>query len=246
MPESAGATEAFVLLLDLDELARIQEQVRLQAVLARVEVGVAASPGQQLLVPATLDDAASLDDEDRVGSPDRRQPVGDDEGRAPLHQLGEALLDQGLALAVERGGGLVEDQDSRVGQDRAGDRDPLALAAGELDAPLADDRVVALRQLLDELVAVGDAGRPEDLLPRGVGPRVGDVLEDRTVEEEVVLEDDADLRAVVGQADLREVPPVHENGARGGPVEGRHQADDRALPDAGRTDQRGRRSRQGE
>ena len=78
-----------------------------------------------------------------VGAPDRREPVGDDEGRPPLHQLGEALLDERLALAVERGGGLVQDQDPRIGEDRARDRDPLALAAGELHAPLADDRVVA-------------------------------------------------------------------------------------------------------
>ena len=41
---------------------------------------------------------------------------------------------------------------ARVGEDRAGDREPLALAAGERQAALADARVVAVGQALDELV----------------------------------------------------------------------------------------------
>ena len=68
----------------------------------------------------------------------------------------QAVLDQRLALAVEARRGLVEDQDARVGENRARDRDALALPARQLDAALADDRVVALLELLDELVAVRD------------------------------------------------------------------------------------------
>jgi hypothetical protein len=43
----------------------------------------------------------------------------------------ERGLDQALGLGVERGGGLVEDQDRRVLQQRTGDGEALALAAGE-------------------------------------------------------------------------------------------------------------------
>ena len=80
-------------------------------------------------MPAALDDAAVFENQDHVGLPDGREPVGDDEGRPPLHELGEALLDRGLVLAVEGGGRLVQDQDARVGQDRPRDRDALPLAA---------------------------------------------------------------------------------------------------------------------
>ena len=121
----------------------------------------------------------------------------------PAPQVPQAVLDQRLALAVEARGRLVEDQDRRVGEDRARDRDALALAAGELDAALADHRVVALLELRDELVAVRDAADALDLRARRVRPREGDVLGDRAVEEEVVLQHDAEVRAVVAQADRR-------------------------------------------
>ena len=55
----------------------------------------------------------------------------------------EALLDRRLDLGVERRGRLVEHQDRRVLEQHARDRDALALAAGQLDAALADMRVVA-------------------------------------------------------------------------------------------------------
>ena len=41
------------------------------------------------------------------------------------------LLDDALALIIERAGRLVEDQDARIDDQRAGDRDALALPAGE-------------------------------------------------------------------------------------------------------------------
>ena len=69
-------------------------------------------------------------------------------------------LDDPLALVIERRGRLVEDQDRRIGGERAGDGDPLALAAGEIGAALLDHRVVALRQLVDEFVSPGEAEPP--------------------------------------------------------------------------------------
>ena len=65
----------------------------------------------------------------------------------PAHEHVERVLHEAFALAVERAGGLVEDEDGRVFQDGAGDGDALALAAGEFHAALADERAVALREL---------------------------------------------------------------------------------------------------
>ena len=86
--------------------------------------------------------------------------MGDDECRPSLHELRQAFLNQSFALAVERGGRFVEDQDARVREDRPRDRDALPLAAGELDSPLADYCVVAVRERLDEVVAVGNRRGP--------------------------------------------------------------------------------------
>ena len=49
-------------------------------------------------------------------------------------------------VRVDRRGGVVEDQDPRVGEERPGQRDALALAARQREAPLADDGVVAVGQ----------------------------------------------------------------------------------------------------
>jgi uncharacterized protein (UPF0261 family) len=66
-------------------------------------------------------------------------------------------------------GRLVEDQDARVDQQGAGDRDALAFAAGKALAAFADQRVVAVRQAQDELVGMGGAGGGDDFLARRLG-----------------------------------------------------------------------------
>ena len=91
---------------------------------------------------------------------DRRPSLGE-----PL----ERLLHEPLRLRVERRGRLVEDEDRRVAQDRARDRDPLLLAAREAVAALADHRVVALRERRDQLVDLRRARRLLDLLVGRVG-----------------------------------------------------------------------------
>ena len=79
-----------------------------------------------------------VEHDDLVGERDRREAVGDDERRAPRHRLVERELDLALGGGVDRGGRVVEDQHARVGEQRARDREPLALAAGERQAALAD------------------------------------------------------------------------------------------------------------
>ena len=119
----------------------------------------------------------------------------------PSIRLEQLLLDRELDLAVERRGGLVEHQDRRVLQDHARDRDALALAARELDAALADVRLVAgaavpVPQADDELVRLRLArrrDRPAASLARG--PAVADVGGDRAVQQRRVLRHHADRRA---------------------------------------------------
>ena len=77
----------------------------------------------------------------------------------PTSSLAMRVLDQPLALGVQIAGRLVQDQDRGILQDGPRDRHPLALAAGELDPPLADQRVISLRQPLDELVGMGPPRR---------------------------------------------------------------------------------------
>ncbi len=123
----------------------------------------------------------------------------------PRISVVERVADQALALGVERAGGLVEDQDARVLEQRARDRHPLLLAAGELHPALAHQRVVALREPGDELVRVGGLGGGEDLLLAGVGPGVADVVGDRVGEEHRLLGDGADLLAQPLRIELAQI-----------------------------------------
>src|SRR3546814_17538105 len=80
----------------------------------------------------------------------------DDAGAAPP---ADAVVDLLLDERIERGGGLVEDQDRRVRGERAGNFEALALPAGEIRAALGDMRVVAPRPALDRIEEGGAAQR---------------------------------------------------------------------------------------
>ena len=113
----------------------------------------------------------------------------------PGEQPAQALLDAALGVQVDVRGRLVEDEDARVGGQRAGERDELALAGRQLRAALADRRVVAVLERRDELVGADGARRGADLLERRVRAAEGDVLGDRAAEQEALLRDDAELAA---------------------------------------------------
>src|SRR5918994_5521690 len=113
---------------------------------------------------AALRDLAILNYEDKVGVPDSAQAVGDDDARPALQQRGQGSLDDRLRARVYVARRLVEDEDARVCQDRPGEREQLALALAECSASLTQNRVVTVREGLDEVVGVDHAGRGLDLL----------------------------------------------------------------------------------
>ena len=96
-----------------------------------VEPRIAAAEPDQMVVRAVLDDAAVLERDDAVGLAHGRQPVRDDEDGAARRDALHVVLDDALALVVERARRLVEDQDARIADQRARDGDALALAAGQ-------------------------------------------------------------------------------------------------------------------
>ena len=106
----------------------------------------------------------AVEHQDLVGVLDRRHPVRDQHRRAPRRIGRRRVRIVALGLGVDRRQRVVEDQDPRVGGQRAGQRDPLALAARQRDAALADQRVVALGQHGDVGRQAGRLGRAPDAL----------------------------------------------------------------------------------
>ena len=86
---------------------------------------------------ALLHDPATVHHHDPVRLAHGGEPVRDDQRGPPAHHVAERFLHQPLALRVERAGRLVEQEDRRIAQDRASDRESLLLPAGQARAVLA-------------------------------------------------------------------------------------------------------------
>ena len=97
--------------------------------LAQHHLVVHASGRHQLVVRAALDDAAVLHQQNQIRAAHGRETMRDHEGRPPGQKFGHRRLNQLFALGIEVARRLVEDQDLRVCEDRAGDGQPLLLTA---------------------------------------------------------------------------------------------------------------------
>ena len=176
-------------------------------------------------------------DDDQVRPADLRQAVGDDEGGASPRGGGDGALDLVFGGAVDGAGRIVQDQDARIGQEGARQRQALALPAGERDAALADDGVVALRRKLRMNSSAWAAiAAAFDLVRVGARFAKGDILADRAREQEDILLDDGDLRAQRGQVPVAHIHAIHQDLTRGDVVGAVDQLHQRGLARAGLPD----------
>src|SRR5260370_5448181 len=131
----------------------------MDSTLHAVEAGIAPARPDQLVVRAVLDQSAAFDGHDAVAAAHGGKAVRDDEHGTTLRDLAHVLLDDTLALVIEGARGLVEDQNARIGHQCAGNRDALALPAGERSAAFTHGGVISLGQLQDEVMGAGERAR---------------------------------------------------------------------------------------
>src|SRR5258708_33371274 len=81
----------------------------------------------------------------------------------------------------------MEEENRGILEERAGNADALPLPGRQLHAPIADNRGNALRQIFDEVAAVGRDDRLMHVRVGGVRPTVADVLHDRAMQHGYVL-----------------------------------------------------------
>ncbi|NIL78050.1 hypothetical protein RhoFasB10_04211 [Rhodococcus sp. B10] len=115
----------------------------------------------------------------------------EDDGR-PVALSAQCVEDLRLGRGVDGGGSVVQNQDAWIGQQSPGERDALALTAGQRQATLADGGVVALGQFDDEVVCLGENGCSLDFFCRRVGPAQRDVRGDGVGEQEGLVEHEPD------------------------------------------------------
>ena len=157
---------------------------------------------------ADLDDFAFPHADDPCAGTNRRETMGDDDDRAAANDRAHVVLNDPLAVVVERRGGLVEEKDTRVNHKCASDGDALALAAGKVGAALLNHRVITLWKLSNEFVRAREFGSVHHHHARHRRIAKRDVLMDRAVEQDVLLQDDADLSAQPAGIELGDVDPV--------------------------------------
>src|SRR6516225_3465954 len=97
-------------------------------------------------------------------------------GRAPLLEPLRGIENFLLGFRVDRASGLVKDENGRVLEERTRQRDTLALATGKTHAAFPYQRSVAFRLTHDEVMCIGELGRPDNLLFAGRRPGVRDVF----------------------------------------------------------------------
>ncbi|MNG09811.1 hypothetical protein D3C84_932460 [compost metagenome] len=136
---------------------------------------------------ADRDQAPLIDHCDAIGMLHRGQAMGDDQRGAPTHQGRQCLLDQVLALGIEGTGGLVQQQDRCIHQQRPGNGQTLALTTRQPQPCITQVGLIALRQLQDEFMGMGTARRGLYLGIGRLGTSVADVLLDRSEEQCRVL-----------------------------------------------------------
>ena len=158
--------------------------------------------------------------------------MGDHERRPPRHQPVERFLHEDLALRVERRRRLVENEDRRVLEQRACHADPLLFADTQAHAAFAHFGVTALRQVGDELIAVGGPAGGHDLRFAGARLPVEQVLAYGSVEEKRLLRDDSNLRTQRFERELPDVSSVDGDAAPVRFVECREQVDEGRLASA--------------
>src|SRR5581483_8517608 len=94
----------------------------------------------------------------------------------------------------------------------ARNRQPLSLPSAQLQSSFPNRRFIAFWQLCDEFMRARRLGRRIYVFFLGVGPSVGDIVENRIVEQKSVLRNDADFFAQAAQPDMPNIVPINLNG----------------------------------
>ena len=128
---------------------------------------------------AVLDNLSRVDDIDVIGFKDRREPMCDDKRRTADHKVIECCLHDLLALRIECRSRFVENQDTRIFENRTRDRDALPLSPRQIQPALTDSRVIALRELVNKSIRICRFRRRLDFLIGRIKAAVADVLPHR-------------------------------------------------------------------
>src|SRR5947209_19684504 len=157
---------------------------------------------------APLDDTPPVQHENLIHAFHGYQAMSDIQSSTSPREFIQRVQQRALGQLVKIGSGFVEDEDRRVLQESWGHCQALALAAGELQALLADPGLESLRQLAHELGERRLLHRCLNFRLARAGSSQQQVGAQRIVEDVGVLSDDTDQVAQLAQAAIAYILPV--------------------------------------
>src|SRR5262245_43782471 len=181
---------------------------------------------------AMLDDLSTIKHNDAVREANRGEAMSNDEGGTSGHDALQSLQNEAFGSGVQARGRLVEDHDGSIAQHRSRDGSPLLLAAGKRGCTFGDNRVVQVREAMDEFIGIRDSRRRSDLIIAGVGTSKGDIFPNRSTEKQRILQDKTDLFPQGAKVVVSDIPTIDVHSALGRVIEPQHQTDERAFPRA--------------
>ena len=193
-------------------------------------------------MPPLLDHGSLLEHDDPRGIAYRAYPVRRDERRSPRQGFAQRAENLRFGVRVDSRQRVVEQHNTRLFCERSRKRGALLLTTGQIDPPLAEDRLVAAGKLVDRLMELRDARRPFSGLCNAARS-VREVRSDGVAEEKTLLRHESDVFPQLRRHDVLRRNAVDENLAFLRIVHSRNQIDERALPASGRTDHAERCSR---
>ena len=177
--------------------------------------GEHAVPGHEIFVPALFDQPSLIKHMDDVRALDGTQAMSDDDtGQVETFDTVHHLQ---LRLVVKRAGGFVQEQDIRSADKGAREQQALALSTGNRCA-VRDERKHAHRHGAYIVRHAGEfGGFPRLVMAERI--RSDDVVEDGTMVQAAVLQDDAALTARGFHVDSADVLAVQKNATTVRPIE---------------------------
>ena len=188
---------------------------------------------------ARLYDAALFQHKNGLGMQDGREPVRnqDRDARALRRQAPHGVGDLLFGQRVQCRCCLVKDQERRLAQQRAGNRQPLLFTTGQAHAHLADGCVQPFRGLVQQVGASRLLHGGDDFSIAGIGFDHPHVLAQAAGKQVRLLRHKTDLAAHLVVAQLGGGNAVVENLTTARRVQTHQQLDQRRLARAGRPDE---------
>src|ERR1700685_422028 len=201
-----------------------------------IQVTVVAVQGEKLIVRAQFDDASAVQHGDAIGVADGRNAMRNEDRGAPLHYVAQVVEDFIFRVSIDAGERIVEDEDSWIANQGAGDGGALLLPAGKRNSAFPHKRLIALGKAFNVGGDVGRIGRIVNLPVRGRVDSQSNIFADAVAEQKCFLRKEADIFSQSRKRIVANGPPIDEYHARLSVVNSRNEIDQRALAGTGGTD----------